>query len=68
MEIRVVTMEDLRQLKMELIEEMKEIFNLKMKNSNERLWLKSAEVRQLLNVTPDRRKPILSQERYRYHV
>ena len=28
MEIKVVTMEDLRQLKMELIEEMKETFNL----------------------------------------
>ncbi|MFZ4263772.1 helix-turn-helix domain-containing protein [Sphingobacterium sp. HJSM2_6] len=52
MEIRVVTMEDLRQLKMELIEEMKEIFNLNAKNSNERVWLKSAEVRQLLKISP----------------
>ncbi|SEG40553.1 hypothetical protein [Sphingobacterium lactis] len=43
MEIKVVTMEDLRQLKMELFEEMKEIFNLNAKNSNERVWLKSAE-------------------------
>lgn len=52
MEIRVVTMEDLRQLKIELIEEMKEIFNLKMKNGYERLWLRSAEVRQLLKISP----------------
>ena len=39
MEIRVVTMEGLRKLKMELIEEIKEIFNLRMKNANERLRL-----------------------------
>ncbi|WP_156307939.1 helix-turn-helix domain-containing protein [Sphingobacterium endophyticum] len=52
MEIRVVTMEDLRQLKMELIEEMKEIFNLNAKNSNDRVWLKSVEVRQLLKISP----------------
>ena len=52
MEIRVVTMEDLRQLKMELIEEMKEIFNLNAKKGNERAWLKSAEVRQLLKISP----------------
>lgn len=51
MEIRVVTMEDLRQLKMELIEELKEIFNLNVKNNNERVWLKSTDVRQLLKIS-----------------
>ncbi|MGM1430863.1 helix-turn-helix domain-containing protein [Sphingobacterium lactis] len=45
-------MEDLRQLKMELIEEMKETFNLIAKNSNERVWLRSADVRQLLKISP----------------
>lgn len=52
MEIRLVTMDDLQKLKAELVEEMKEIFNLNAKSSSERVWLKSAEVRQLLKISP----------------
>ncbi len=52
MEIDIVTREDLRQFKREMLDEFKQIIESKAKDSFDREWLKSAEVRKLLGISP----------------
>lgn len=52
MEIDIVTREDLRQFKREMLEELKQIIGNKEKGNLDREWLKSAEVRRLLGISP----------------
>ncbi len=49
MEISIVTKEDLQQLKNELLEEIKHL--LKNENMVQKEWLRSSEVRKLLNIS-----------------
>ncbi|GGC46501.1 hypothetical protein GCM10011386_43450 [Parapedobacter defluvii] len=52
MEIDIVTREDLRQFKREMLDEFKQIIGNREKDNLGREWLKSAEVRKLLGVSP----------------
>ena len=49
MEISIVTKEDLQQLKNELLEEIKRL--LEKENTAQKEWLRSSEVRKLLNIS-----------------
>ncbi|AZI38636.1 helix-turn-helix domain-containing protein [Epilithonimonas vandammei] len=49
MEISIVTKEDLQQLKNELLEEIKHL--LEKENTAQKEWLRSSEVRKLLNIS-----------------
>jgi len=50
MEIELITKEDLRQLRMQLIEDIKQHFA--GRNSPKTEWLKSAQVRAMLRISP----------------
>lgn len=50
MQVEILTREDLQQFKTELLEELKEALNDKQQQIKP--WLKSREVRKLLNVSP----------------
>ncbi|NRF40226.1 helix-turn-helix domain-containing protein [Pedobacter foliorum] len=50
MRLDIITKEDLQQFKTELFTELKDIIGQK-KETNERQWLKSAEVRKMLNIS-----------------
>lgn len=52
MEIDIVTREDLRQFKREMLEEFKQIIGNREKDNLDMEWLKSAEVRRLLGISP----------------
>ena len=52
MEIDVVTKEDLRRMKKEMMEEIREILTENIKKENDRQWLRSAEVRKMLGISP----------------
>ncbi|MDI5897652.1 helix-turn-helix domain-containing protein [Flavobacterium yafengii] len=47
----IITTEDLIEFKKELLEEIKKIFESQTTTQNKK-WLKSAEVRELLNISP----------------
>jgi len=47
----IITMEDLREFKMELLDGIKELLNNQTGNTSKR-WLKSPEVRELLGISP----------------
>ena len=49
MAIEIITKEDLRQFKVELRKDLKEILSLQTQKQKQ--WLKSAEVRKLLNIS-----------------
>ncbi|WES98344.1 helix-turn-helix domain-containing protein [Chryseobacterium arthrosphaerae] len=49
MEINLVTTEDLQEFKTELLEEIKNLFYIK--NSEQKLWLRSSEVKELLKIS-----------------
>jgi hypothetical protein len=49
MKINLVTIEDLQEFKTELLEEIKNLFCIK--NSEQKLWLRSSEVRELLKIS-----------------
>ena len=51
MNVELITREDLRQFKTELLEEFKTIVS-KAKHSPNDKWLKSAQVRELLKISP----------------
>lgn len=50
MNVELITTEDLRNLKTELLSEIRQL--LKPGESENRQWLKSADVRKLLNISP----------------
>lgn len=51
MATEVLTMEDLREFKKELLQEMKSLFE-KSSSGNSKKWLKSTEVRKMLGISP----------------
>lgn len=50
MEIEIITKQDLQQLRMQLLQDMKDFFGSGTRSKNE--WLKSSEVRKLLKISP----------------
>ncbi|MCT1525050.1 helix-turn-helix domain-containing protein [Sphingobacterium hotanense] len=52
MEIDIVTKEDLRRMKKEMMEEIREILEEKVKKENDRQWLRSGEIRTMLGISP----------------
>ena len=50
MNVELITKEDLRQFKTEMLSELKEL--IKPGQGQSKQWLKSAEVRKLLNISP----------------
>jgi hypothetical protein len=50
MNVELITREDLQQFKTELIQELKQVFNQPATQAKQ--WLKSIEVRKLLNISP----------------
>ncbi len=51
MEIDIVTKEDLRRMKREMLEEIRELLTENVKKENDRQWLRSAEVRKMLGIS-----------------
>jgi len=51
MQMDIITMEDLKQFKMDFLEEMKEIIGQGKQNETT-AWLRSAAVRKMLNISP----------------
>ena len=49
MVVNIITKEDLQEFKDELLKEIKNLFNVKI--SEQKLWLRSSEVRELLNIS-----------------
>jgi hypothetical protein len=47
----IITTKDLRQFKIEILKEIKEMFN-SHQSAEEKKWLRSPEVRKLLNISP----------------
>ncbi|MCT1526833.1 helix-turn-helix domain-containing protein [Sphingobacterium hotanense] len=52
MEIDIVTKKDLQQFKQEILEEMRSILANKKVEAKDRQWLRSAEVREVLCISP----------------
>lgn len=52
MEINIVTMEDLMELKQEILSEIKQSYDIKINKEDCRHWYRSAEVRKMLNISP----------------
>ncbi len=50
MHMEIITKEDLRQLKTEMLAEIRQL--IKPEDRQNKQWLKSAEVRKLLNISP----------------
>lgn len=51
MSAQIITTDDLREFKIELLDEIRVIVN-EQKNNTTKKWLKSVEVRRLLNISP----------------
>lgn len=49
MEVNIITKEDLQEFKTELLEDIKNLFNIKI--SKQKLWLRSSEVKELLKIS-----------------
>jgi len=49
MAVSIITKEDLQEFKNELLEEIKALFNIKA--SEQKLWLRSSEVKELLKIS-----------------
>ena len=47
--VNLITQEDLKEFKTELLEDMKNLFNIKV--SEQKLWLRSSEVKELLKIS-----------------
>ena len=52
MEIDIVTKEDLRRMKTEMIAEIREILEEEVKKESSHQWLRTAEVRKMLGISP----------------
>lgn len=52
MAARIITPEDLAEFKQELFQELQKLFAAQSGNSLQKKWLKSAEVRELLSISP----------------
>jgi len=51
MPAQIITTDDLREFKIELLEEIRNLFN-ERKELKSKKWLKSCEVRKMLNISP----------------
>ena len=51
MSVQIITTDDLREFKVELLDEIRAIMNEQRSNTTKK-WLKSIEVRSLLNISP----------------
>lgn len=51
MSVQIITTDDLREFKIELLEEITKLFENKKEN-NSKKWIKSNEVRRMLNISP----------------
>jgi hypothetical protein len=51
MPAQIITTDDLREFKIELLEELRNLFN-ERKELKSKKWLKSIEVRKMLNISP----------------
>ena len=49
MAVSIITKEDLQEFKTELLEDIKNLFNIKV--SEQKLWLRSSEVKELLKIS-----------------
>ncbi|MCD1117495.1 helix-turn-helix domain-containing protein [Chryseobacterium turcicum] len=49
MKVNIITTEDLQEFKSELLEDIKKLF--KIKTSEQKLWLRSSEVKELLKIS-----------------
>ncbi|MFC4686795.1 helix-turn-helix domain-containing protein [Epilithonimonas pallida] len=49
MAVNIITKEDLQEFKMELLEEIKNLFHIK--TTEQKLWLRSSEVKSLLKIS-----------------
>lgn len=47
--VNLITKEDLKEFKTELLEDIKDLFNIKV--SEQKLWLRSSEVKELLKIS-----------------
>lgn len=47
--VNIITKEDLQEFKEDLLKDIKNLFNIKI--SEQRLWLRSSEVKKLLNIS-----------------
>ena len=47
--VNLITQEDLKEFKIELLEDIKNLFNIKV--SEQKLWLRSSEVKELLKIS-----------------
>ena len=47
--VNLITQEDLKEFKTELLEDIKNLFNIKV--SEQKLWLRSSEVKELLKIS-----------------
>ncbi len=52
MEIDILTKEDLQAFKQEMLEEIRKLKDNSAVNGDEKKWLKSADVRKMLNISP----------------
>src|SRR5690606_23083426 len=52
MKIDIVTMEELLQVKQEIVAEIKQALETRIDKTERRLWFRSAEVRKMLNISP----------------
>lgn len=52
MEIDIITMEELLQVKQEIVAEIKQALETRSEKTESRLWFRSAEVRKMLNISP----------------
>jgi len=52
MEINIITQEDLLLLKKEILEEIKKTVKAQVNKDDSQQWLRSAQVRKLLNISP----------------
>jgi hypothetical protein len=51
MELEVITREDLQTFRIQLLNDLKELFQPKLESKKEKLWLKNKEVMELLKVS-----------------
>ncbi len=49
MSVNIITKEDLQEFKIELLQDIKDLFHIK--TTEQKLWLRSAEVRELLKIS-----------------
>jgi hypothetical protein len=60
--VNLITQEDLKEFKIELLEDIKNLFNIKV--SEQKLWLRSSEVKELLKISSGTLQNLRIKEHY----